>query len=451
MAFPMADFDRFLFAFTIGSHILLVTTSIGLSIVISITEFLAARRGDRYYAALARRLLRPFVISFGVGTASGIVMAVELVNLFPTFMTLVSRTGVISIFYVEVFAFFLETVFLVLYVYFAGTFRGRYARWGLTVPILIGSLLSAVLIVMVNAWMNTPNGFNAAAYIANGSVTGVDPWAPFLTASTGTEIFHVLAVVPLTGMLLLGGYFAYRYVNSRVPEERELLLRGLRIATAVGAFLIVMTAISGALEIDNMWRYQPLKYAALELNANPGTDLPETLFGTLSNGSLVGGIQIPGLQGILSNHAMMPGLSQFPSSEWPPLYVHTTFDIMALLGGLLGLFVFAYVLTWLLGRRPFERRLAAYGLGLFAIVMTVVMELGWMTDEVGRQPWIVYNVLRVDAAANTSPDLLVPGLIIVAFYLILVPVTFYLMIRVFNGRPLELDLQGPKAGKDVNY
>jgi len=188
MSIPIVDFDRFLFAFTIGSHILIVSLSIGLAIMLCAVEFLSARSKDRYYGALARRLVRPFVVSFGIGTASGIVMAVELVNLFPGFMTLVSKTGVISIFYVEIFAFFLETVFLVVYVYYGKLFHGRYTRWLLTLPIVIGTLLSAVLIVMVNAWMNTPNGFDIGTYLATGAVTGVDPWAPFLTPSTGYEV-----------------------------------------------------------------------------------------------------------------------------------------------------------------------------------------------------------------------------------------------------------------------
>ena len=340
MSVPMVDFDRFLFAFTIGSHILLVSLSIGLAIMICAVEFLSARSKDKYYAALARRLVRPFVVSFGIGTASGIVMAVELVNLFPGFMTLVSKTGVISIFYVEIFAFFLETVFLVVYVYYGRVFRGRYTRWLLTLPIVIGTLLSAVLIVMVNAWMNTPNGFDIGAYLATGAVTGVDPWAPFLTPSTGYEVFHVLATVPLTGIMMIGGFFAYRYYRSSNPDERTLFLKGLRITVALSLVLVVLSVLSGILQIENLYRYQPLKYAAMELNVNSGTDLPENVFGWLNGNTVVGAIQIPGLQGILSDHDNVPGLSQYPSSDWPPLIIHDTFDTMVLLGVLLGLFLF---------------------------------------------------------------------------------------------------------------
>jgi cytochrome d ubiquinol oxidase subunit I len=448
---PMVDFDRFLFAFTIGTHILLVSVSIGVAILISAVEFLYARTSDKYYGALARRLVRPFVISFGVGTASGIVMAVELVNLFPGFMTLVSKTGVIAIFYVEIFAFFLETIFLVIYVYYGKSFHGRFSRWALTLPIVIGTLLSAVLIVMVNAWMNTPNGFDISTYLATGSVTGVNPWAPFLTSSTGYEILQVVSAVPLTGIMLIGGYFALRYTRARGVDERTLFLKGLRITTAISLALVVLALIAGVLEIEGMYQYQPLKFAAIELDPNPGSNLPVTIFGSLNGQSIVGGLQIPGLQGMLSHHVELPGLSQYPSSLWPPLIVHDTFDAMVTGSMFLGLFLLVFAGLWVAGRRPYDRKLLAYGFGFFSFVTALVMELGWATDEIGRQPWIVYNVMKVSAAANYSPALLYPGIFIVAFYLLLVPFTFYFMLRVFNNRPLESDLQEQSGGPDVNY
>jgi cytochrome d ubiquinol oxidase subunit I len=451
MSIPIESFDRFLFAFTIGSHILLVSLSIGLAIMLCVVEFLFARTKDRYYGALARRLIRPFVVSFGIGTASGIVMAVELVNLFPGFMTLVSKTGVIAIFYVEIFAFFLETMFLVVYVYYGNSFKGRYTRWALTVPILVGTLLSAVLIVMVNAWMNTPNGFDIGNYTATGKVTGVDPWAPFLTPSTGYEVFHVLATVPLTGIMMIGGFFAYRYLRSTNPAERTLFYKGLRIALALSLVLVVLSILSGILEIEDLYKFQPLKYAAIELNVNPGNNLSETVFGWLNGYTVVGGFQIPGLQSILTNHANLPGLSQYPQSEWPPLFIHDTFDTMVALALLLGLFLFGYAGLWALKRKPFDRPLFAYLFVTFTFVTALVMELGWVTDEVGRQPWIVYNVLTVSAAANYNTDLFYPGLVIVAVYLFLVPFTFWFMARVFRSKSIEDDLAGPSGGADVNY
>jgi cytochrome d ubiquinol oxidase subunit I len=120
-------------------------------------------------------------------------------------------------------------------------------------------------------------------------------------------------------------------------------------------------------------------------------------------------------------------------------------------GGLLGLFVLVYVGLWSIGRRPYDRTGMAYLYAAFSFLTLIVMELGWATDEIGRQPWIVYNVLTVDAAANYSSALLVPGLIIVAFYLILVPFTLYFMVRVFNGTSMEIEPAGAPGGTDVNY
>lgn len=451
VAFPIVNFDRFLFAFTIASHILLVSVSIGLAILLSAVEFLAARSSDKYYKALARRLVRPFVISFGVGTASGIVMAIELVNLFPTFMTLVSKTGVIAIFYVEVFAFFVETILLVVYVYFGHTFRGRYSRFALTLPIVIGTVLSAVLITMVNAWMNTPNGFNIAAFLATGAVTGVQPWAPFLTVSTGYEVFQVVTAVPLTGLMLIGGYFAYRYLHATGVDERTLFFKGLRVTLAAVVVLVVLSILAGVLEIEGLYTYQPLKYAAIELNPNPGTNLPVTLFGSLSGLQILGGLQLPGLQGAITHHVTLPGLSQYPSADWPPLLIHDTFDVMVIGGALVGLFLIVYASLWALRRKPYDNKYLGYGFVFFSLLTALVMEFGWATDEVGRQPWIVYNVMRVGQAANYSHALIAPGIVIIVFYILLLPVTFYFMVRVFNGRPLEADLEGPAEGHDANY
>jgi cytochrome d ubiquinol oxidase subunit I len=454
----MVPFDRFLFAFTIASHIILVSMSIALIVVISTSEFISIRRNNRYYSALSRRLSKAFVIVFGVGTASGVVMAVELVTLFPAFMTLVSQTGAISIFYVEIFAFFLETIALVMYIYH-GNYFSKYAHWVLSVFIAAGALLSAILITMLNAWMNTPNGFNAAAFIQSGQVTGIDPWAPFATASTFSEMTHMLPTVLLAGTMLVGGYFAWRYIKSKDVEERKMLTKGLKITAALGIALIVFAGLTGINEITTLLQLQPLKYAAIELNPTPGTDLPEKLFGILVNGQVHGSLAIPHLQSFLvkieTGITAVPGLSQFPSSTWPPLFVHITFDLMVFGGLLLGFFFLSYFIDWaVLKRKPYESKLFLYSWIPLAFVALIIMELGWVTDEVGRQPWIIYNVMTAHEAANYGSGFLVPGILIVVFYVILVPLTFYFFSRIFNSTSMseeEEQKQEGAIGTGVNY
>ncbi len=443
-------FDRFLFAFTIASHIILVSLSIALIIIISIAEFISIRRNDRYYSALSKRLSKVFAIIFGIGTASGIVMAVELVTLFPTFMTLVSQTGAILVFYVEVFAFFLETIALVMYIYYADYFS-RYKHWFLSLLVASGALLSAILITMLNAWMNTPNGFDAFAFIQSGAITGIDAWAPFLTSSTLAEVAHVLPTVLFAGVMLVGGYFAWRYIRSKDIEEKMLLTKGLKITSALAIGMIVLAIISGINEITTLLQLQPLKYSAIELNPIPGTDLPEKLFGTLVNGQLQGYIEIPHLQSFLvqieTGITHLPGLSQFPSSTWPPLYVHITFDIMVLGGFSLGLFFLAYFVDWaVLKRKPYESKRFLYSWIPLAYVSLILMELGWVTAEVGRQPWIIYNVMTTQDAANYIGGFLVPGILIILFYFIVLPLTFYFFSRVFNSSSMSEEEKQKKKG-----
>jgi len=435
----MLTFVRFLFAFTIGSHILIVSTSIALAVLISISEFLSIHRHDPVYEALARRLSKVFVIAFGVGTASGIVMAVELVGLFPSFMTLVASTGAIALLYAEVSAFFLEVLALVLYVYYWNTFRSRYSHWVVSLFVLAGTLASAVFITMVNAWMNTPNGFDATAFVSSGfkTITGVEPFAAFLTSSTVPQVFHVLVTTVFAGTMVIGAYFAYWFIRSGDAAAKGMYSRALKVLAVIAIVTVLLSGISGSQQMGNLLVYQPLKYAALDGNAVPGTNLPDRFFGSVVGGSYVGGFSIPGMQSLLAEfetgQSILPGLSSYPPNTWPPLLVSTTFNVMTVGGLALGVFMFVIFVSFLRRKRPYESRRLLYAWIPAAALAMLVYQLGWATDEVGRQPWIVYNIMTVAQAANTSDALLVPGIIIVLFYLVVIPTTFYFYSRVFHA------------------
>jgi len=449
----MTSFDRFLFAFTIASHITLVSLSISLIITIVLAEFLSIRNHDSVYGALARRLTKVFTISFGVGTASGIVMAFELVTLFPAFVTVGAQTGVMELFYFEIFAFFLETLFLVLYVYYADAFKGRWTHFAAGCLVAAGTLLSAILIVAVNAWMNTPNGVNAVVLQGclpwgNLTVTGVKPWAPFYSASAFGEIAHVLSTTLFTGCMVIGGYFAYRLVRYKRPDEKALLSKGMRLTWATSIVTLVLSGITGSNEITTLLKDQPLKYAALEGNQVGGSNLAEHMLG----------LSIGGLQSFLARletgNATLPGLNGFQPSTWPPLYVNDTFDLMVLGGTIIGGYFLLYILGWILKKKPFESKTLMLLQIPAAVGAYLVYQLGWITDEVGRQPFIIYNIMYTCQAASQNTSLVLPGFLVIAFYVITVPATFYFFIRVFNSaKPEEDPLPEGQPGvvKDVNY
>ena len=435
----MLSFVRFLFAFTIGSHIILVSTSIALIVLISISEFISIRRRDPVYDALARRLSKMFVISFGVGTASGIVMAVELIGLFPGFMTLVASTGAMALLYAEVSAFFLEVLALVLYVYYWNRFRGRYSHWLVSLFVVVGTLSSAVFITMVNAWMNTPAGFDLATYVSSGlkTVSGVQPYAAFLTASGPDQVFHVVVTTLFAGSMVVGAYFAFWFLSSRDPADRAMYSRALKVLGVIAVIAVVISGLTGSKEMGNLLVNQPLKYAALAGNPIPGTNFPDNFFGTVVGNEYVGGFSVPGMQSFLARFetgvTFLPGLNQFPPNEWPPLFVNTTFNLMTIGGVALGIFFLVYFLALVTKRRPYESKKFLYLWIPAAVVAMAVYELGWATDEVGRQPWIVYNVMTVAQAANVSDALFLPGLLIVLFYLVVIPSSLFFYARVFRG------------------
>jgi cytochrome d ubiquinol oxidase subunit I len=237
-----------------------------------------------------------------------------------------------------------------------------------------------------------------------------------------------------------------------------MLTKGLKISASLAISMIALAIITGINEITTLLQLQPLKYAAIELNPVPGTNLPEKLFGILVNGQVVGGIEVPHLQSFLvqieTGITHLPGLSQFPSSNWPPLYVHITFDTMVIGGFALGFFFLVYLIDWaFLKKKPHESKLFLYSWVPLAYIALVIMELGWMTDEVGRQPWIVYNVMSSQQAANVTSGFLVPGILIIAFYFIVLPLTFYFFTRVFNSSSMaeEEKKQEGAGGVGVSY
>jgi cytochrome bd ubiquinol oxidase subunit I len=353
-------------------------------------------------------------------------------------MTLVSETGVIGLFYAEVFAFFLETICLVVYVYYSDAFKNLYVHWFVGVLIAVGTIMSAILITMVNAWMNTPDGFNISVYVQSGKVTDVNPWAPFFTSSAFAEVAHVLSTTVFTGCMLIGAYFAYRYLRYHDADELAVLGRGLKIIWATSVVALICAGITGSNEMATLLQLQPLKYAVFDANTSPGTALPERLFGSINNGQYSGGITIPGVQGFLASFetgvTSLPGMSQFPAADWPPTIIHDTFDLMVLGAFLAAGFLMIWIIGLIIKKRPFESRTFLLMQIIAGIGSLVVYELGWVSDELGRQPWVVYNVLLVSQAASNSPALYIPGLFIIAFYIVLVPTTFYFFTRVFHSK-----------------
>jgi cytochrome d ubiquinol oxidase subunit I len=190
---------------------------------------------------------------------------------------------------------------------------------------------------------------------------------------------------------------------------------------------------------------QPEKFAAIEGNLNQSSYAPELIGGIVGpNGTLEDYIKIPDLQSILATgkaSGVTPGLNEFPSDTQPPLFIHILFDFMVI-GGII---IFA-ALAWILflhfrKKNPLERKYILWILGICGVLAVIILEAGWVLAEVGRQPWIIYNVMKVSQAGNPSNSIIPTAIAIALFYIIIIPLSIFFTKLIFKKNPLLKELK----------
>jgi len=436
-------FDRAAMGFSLGVHILLVMFGVTMPVMILLADYLWIRNGDKIYKTLSNRLTTVFAILFGVGTASGTLVAIELLVLWPKFMALVGQVAISPV-NVEVLVFFTEAIFLTIYLFYKDTFKSKKVRLALMLAVAIAAAMSGAMITLLNSFMNTPVGFNIPAYLNNGTITGVQPFAVFTAPAAAIEVPHVLSTVYFAGSAVMMAYFALMLMRTDDRKKKEYYHKALKLAFAICLVAVIFSVITGIRSIEALMTMQPEKYAAIELNLNPVANAPELIGGTIVNNTVHGvWFSIPALQSILAggySSFIVPGLSQFPANTWPPLFIHTLFDLMVFggfgMGGLLIIFAILYILRF----KIFQTRPVQALLVLIGACSVLVLEAGWMVDEIGRQPWIIYNVMTVSQAGNASPSIVYIAILIVIVYAIVLPATYLAIRRIFSKRPLEKEL-----------
>ncbi|MDE1870493.1 MAG: cytochrome ubiquinol oxidase subunit I [Candidatus Micrarchaeota archaeon] len=439
----VVDFDRFLMGFSLGVHIPLASIGIALPLIVMLAEYLGIRYADRNFMVLAKRLSLALVVLFAIGTASGMLIALNILLLWPKFMQLVAQVAILP-FYLETFAFFMETIFLSIYIYSWGKFKNPYVHLISVIPVVVGGFLSGALITMINAFMNTPVGFDIQAYISSGAVTNIQPLAVFTSPSALIELAHVLTTSCFAAIFIFIAYMAYMLLRTQDEQKRNYYVKGLNLLIVIGAIFTVLALVTGIISIATLVNLQPEKYAAIEGNLYPQTFAPERIGGIPVGNTLQYFIPIPELQSVLatgSPSGMVPGLSSYPVDTWPPLIVHLMFDIMVgsgfLVAGILALFVLLIILK----RNPYINRFMLWLMIIAGALAVLILEIGWVMAELGRQPWIIYNVMKVSDAANYSTSVIpITGLILL-FYIIAIPLTIILLKKIFKNRPLEGELK----------
>ncbi len=421
-------FARSQMAMSLAFHIVFAALGVGMPLLMAMAEGMYLRTGLPVYLDLSKRWARGTAILFAVGAVSGTVLSFELGLLWPAFM---EKAGAIigMPFSLEGFAFFMEAIFLGVYLY--GWNRlPPLLHWLSGLLVAVCGAMSAIFVVTANAWMNAPTGFK----ILDGKITDIDPIAAMLNKASLHETLHMtLAAFVATG-------FAVAAVHAffLLRERSDRFHRGaLGIALTVAGISAPLQILSGDLSAQTVSRLQPAKFAAMEADYRTEAG-PPLLIGGIPNDETQTtdyAFQIPhGLSFLLTYQldSKVTGLDEFPRGNWPSVrVVHWAFDLMVGCGTVLFLLSAAGgLLCWRCRRLP-DLEWFLWALVICGPLGFVAIEAGWVVTEVGRQPWIIYEVMRTEQAVTSMPGIAVSFAAFTALYIFLGVVVILLLRRQF--------------------
>jgi len=412
---------------SLAFHIVFAVVGIGMPVLMVIAEALWLRTGDAIYRDLAKRWARGTAILFAVGAVSGTVLAFELGLLWPHFMHFAGPIFGVS-FSLEGFAFFLEAIFLGIYLYGWDRVPPR-AHLFAGVVIALAGTASGVFVSTANAWMNTPAGFR----LVDGRATDISPLSAMLNPASGTECVHVALSAFVTLGFLVSAVHAYRLLRAPGSGFHR---RALKIALPLATVSAVLQPISGDFSAQHVAEQQPVKLAAMEGQWETERGAPLRAGGWVFEDEEVTryAIEIPYGLSLLSFHdpmAEIHGLREVPRADRPPAaLVHLAFQLMVGCGLFMaGVGLLGALLAWR-RRRHWPQRWYLKLVIAAGPVGVVALQAGWMVTELGRQPWIVRGVMRTADAVTPMPHLIGPLIATVVLYTGLALIVFVLLTRV---------------------
>lgn len=415
-------------AFTLAVHIVLVPLGVSWAVMILIANYRAIKHADADAMRLAQRWSKVLAVTFAVGAVTGTMLTFEFGLLWPEFMNQWGDVFGIP-FAIEGLFFFTEAIFIGIYLYGWKHLRPWPHFWS-GVPIAVAGIGGSFAVVTANAWMNQPAGFTLDAA---GKVIDVDPLGVIFNQATPYETTHMIVAAYLVGGFMVASVYAFAMLRGR--KERYYRL-GFIIPFTVAAIATPVQMIVGDFVARSVFKDQPVKFAAMELVDKTSTDVPETLGGFLdSDGNVRFGIPIPGLASLLSGGSTsteIAGLDSVPPEDRPTLrqvnVVHLAWDVMIGLGtALLALVAWFAFVWWRRRALPRSRWFLRFG-AISGVAAVLALEAGWVVTEVGRQPWIVYEIMRVEDAVTGNSGVWITFLGITALYTAMV-VALVLVLR----------------------
>lgn len=440
---------RLQFAITIGFHFIFPPISIGLAWMLVVAEWIGWKRADADFVRIGKFFSKLLAITFAVGVATGIVMEFQFGTNWATYSKFVGDVFGAPLAAEGVLAFFLESGFLGLYLFG----RGRVSKglhWFSALMVAVGATLSAFWIIVANSWQQTPAGFRIVDLPGGGQRAELTSFVDAVfNPSTMPRFHHTMAASLVTGAFLMAGVAAWHVLRNR---QSQFARKALRLAVICGLVFAVLEVVPfGHLHVQQVARTQPEKFAAIEGLYTSKTGAPLVLFAIpfTPPPELKAPVEIPGLLSWLAfgdMQAHIQGIDAFPQQDWPPLWLtFVSFHNMVVLG------MYFIAIMALAALRLYQKKIWEDGWLLKMLVWSVPLpvvacELGWTAAEVGRQPWVVYKLLRTSEAHSATVTAGEVGFSLLLFssvYLLLGALWLYLMLKKAKSDPEAIPVDPP--------
>ncbi len=417
---------RWQMTISLAFHMVYAAVGIGLPLLLVMIEGMYLHTGQEHYKRLAKKWSKLMGLLFAVGAVSGTALSLELGLLWPPYMEIMGAV-VGHIFGLEGYAFFLEAIFIGIYLY-AWDKISPVAHWFSGVVIATTGMLSGVFVLGVNAWMQQPVGFE----MAGGEVVVTDPIAIFKQPLWFYMAWHSTLACYLSVAFAVAGWYGYLALVGR----RDAYVRSaLFAAMLLGGVCAFLQPLSGDLLAKYVFKTQPIKFAAMEGQFKTEKNAPMRIGGWPDEvaGETKYAIEIPGGLSFIAtgdSTAEVPGLDKVPRCDWPNVELtHLAFQIMVGSGSVL---MFVSVWFWIAWLRYREQVLASRSLMMalcFAAPLGFIgLEAGWMVTELGRQPWVIQGLMRTKDAV--TPVNGVQGMFVAfTFLYALLTVTVIVLLR----------------------
>lgn len=434
---------RLQFAFTIAFHYIYPPLSIGLGVIMVIMEGMYLKTKNPLYEKMTKFWVKVFALTFAIGVATGIVMEFEFGTNWSSYSRYVGDVFGSALAAEGIFAFFLESGFLAILVFGWDKVKPPMHFFS-TIMVSLGSMFSAVWIVVANSWMQTPAGFHIVGDGINARAEITDFWALVFNPSSVDRLLHVLSGCWLAGAFLVISVAAYYLLKKR---HLEFSKSSIKIALVLACFASIFQLFTGHSSAVGVSKNQPAKLAAMEAVYDTQENAPLYIFGWVNDDKheVNFAIAIPGMLSYLigfNSKTQVIGLNEFPEDQRPPVnIVFQSYHLMVAIGfALIGISLLGIFFWW--RGTLFDKKWILWIFVFSVLGPQIANQLGWITAEVGRQPWIVYGILRTSeglSKAVVGGQILFSLILFTIIYLFLFVLFIYLLNEKIKHGPEDVD------------